>query len=452
MGKPTKFKQWLRKLAIKTLFPVDQNRGWIPIVQESFLGAFQTDTTVSLENALTHPTVYACVSQIAYDIGKLRLGLTKQDNNGISVPAQNSKITPVLLRPNKFQTRQKFIESWLISLLTNGNTYVLKARNENGTVVALYILAPNKVEPLIAENGDVFYRLKKDRISQVNVDIDAIPAYEIIHDTMLTLFHPLVGVPPLYAGTLAIAQGLAIQEHSANFFENKAQPGGILTAPGHIRKETAEAIQTAWQTGYSGDNTGKIAVLGDGLKYESMAQTAEESELTLQLAYSDEKICSIFKVPPYKVHVGKAPAYEHYETLDRKYYSDCLQARIESIETLLDEGLSVPARYGTQFNLDDLLKMDFKLQMETQAIGVKGGFVAPDEARRKINYAPVKGGDTPYMQQQNFSLAALDERDKTNPLAASITVPTKENEQEEEEAQKFLLTLRTKSNISGVDE
>lgn len=452
MKKPTKFKQWLRRLAVKTLFPVDQSRGWIPIVQESFLGAFQTDTTVTLDTALTHPTVYACISQIAYDIGKLGLRLTKLDAHGISVPTKNERISKVLKRPNKFQTRQKFIESWLISLLTYGNTYVLKARDAKSKVIGLYILAPNKVEPLIADNGDVFYRLRKDRISRVNIDIDAVPAYEIIHDTMVTLFHPLVGIPPLYAGTLAVAQGLAIQNYSANFFENNAKPSGILTAPGHIKKETAEAIQTAWQTGYAGENAGKIAVLGDGLKYEAMTQTAEESELSSQLAYSDEKICSIFKVPPYKVHVGKAPTYEQYETLDRKYYSDCLQSRIEAIETLLDEGLFIPADHGTKFNLDDLLKMDFKLQMETQAVGVKGGFLAPDEARKKINYAPVEGGDTPYMQQQNYSLAALNKRDKTNPLAVQPNAPTKETEQEEEEAQKFLIALRTKSSLIGVDE
>lgn len=441
-----------RKTVSKNLSLVDESRGWIPVIHEPTLGAFQRNEPVVLSNALSHPTVYACISQIAYDIGKLRLNLTKKDNNDIATVTQHSTITPLLRRPNHFQTRQKFIELWLTSLLTYGNTYTLKARNTNGTVVALYILDPTKIEPLVSEDGAIFYRLKKDRLTQVPKDIIAIPAYEIIHDTMITLFHPLIGVSPLYAASRTINQSLAIQEHSEYFFENRAQPGGILTAPGHIKKDTADAIRAAWATRYSGENAGKIAVLGDGLKYDSMSENAEDSQLVEQLQWSDEKICSVFKVPPYKVYVGKQPTYEQSESLDRAYYSGCLQRHIESIESLLDEGLSVPANQGTQFVIEDLLKMDIALKMRTQAEGVKGGFIAPNEARRKFNYSPVQGGDTPYMQQQNFSLAALDERDKTNPLAVSDPEPaiSAVDEAEEAEGQKWIMSLQLKDNLIEV--
>jgi len=447
MKKPNRVKQWLRRLAIKTLFPVDQSRGWVSIIHESFLGAFQTHTPLSLNNSLSHPTVYACVSQIAYDVGKLRLSITKEDENGIPLKTNYVPYTSLLKKPNKYQTRQKFIESWLVSLLTYGNTYALKGRGEDRKVKELHILDPNKIEPLISEDGSVFYKIKKDRLAKVSKDIEAIPAYEIIHDTAITLFHPLIGVSPLYAADLATQQGLAIQNHSTSFFENMAKPSGLLTAPGHIKKDVADRIVAAWQDGYSGKNTGKIAVLGDGLEYKQMSENATDSELVGQLQWSDEKICSTFKVPPYKVHVGKLPTYEHTETLDRKYYSDCLQRYIESIESLLDAGLGLPDEYGTQFNLDDLIRMDFKLQMETQAIGVKGGFLAPDEARRKLNYVPVKGGHTPYMQQQNFSLEALNSRDKTNPLVKVQKKPKPPPETDETE--KFLYTL-IKKDIPGV--
>lgn len=416
-------------------------------MQESTLGAFQRHETVELGSALSHPTVYACVTQIAYDIGKLGLSLTQKDSNGIHKPIDNKKISRLLRKPNQYQIRQKFIESWQISLHMYGNTYALKGRDATGSVTELHILDYNKVEPLVSEDGRVFYGVKKDSLPGIYKDIEAIPAYEIIHDTMITLFHPLIGVPPIYAGSLSIQQGLSIQDYSANFFENKAQPGGILTAPGSISREKGDQIRDAWQSRFSGDNAGKIAVLGDGLKYEAMAQTAEDSQLIDQLKWSDEKICSVFKVPPYKVHVGKMPTYQESETLDRKYYSDCLQSRIESIEALLNEGLSLPDNQSMMFNLDDLMRMDFYLKMKTYGQGVKDGILAPDEARFKINHGPVKGGHTPYMQQQNYSLAALDERDKTNPLA--VQVPPPAPEPEPDETDKFLYEL-IKKDIPGV--
>lgn len=35
----------------------------------------------------------------------------------------------------------------------------------------------------------------------------------------------------------------------------------------------------------------------------------------------------------------------------------------------------------------------------------------PDEARAKFGLEPVDGGDTPYLQQQNFALSSLAKRD-----------------------------------------
>lgn len=442
---------WLQKkiadFMVKTLSSVDSSRGWVPIFQESYLGAFQADDPLAVSDALAHPTVYSCITQIASDIGKMRLRLM-EISSGIWSETSSVAFSPVLRKPNHFQTRQKFIENWVISKLTWGNTYVLKIRDERKVVIALYVLDPSKTQPLIADNGSVFYQVRKDALTHIKEDV-VIPASEIIHDTMECLFHPLVGVPPLYAAALATTQGLAMQRNSARFFQNNSQPGGILTAPGHIKNETAERLKTHWSENYTGDNSGKLAILGDGLKYEPLAVTAKDSNLVDQLKWSDEKVCSVYKVPPYKVHVGPAPTYQESETLDRKYYSDCLQRLIESIESLLDIGMSLPTKYGTEFDIDDLMRMDFSLKVNTTVEAVKGSVYTPNEGRKRLNKKPVKGGDTLYMQQQNYSIAALDERDRNKPFEKAdetIVKPTPVNNEPEEpdQSDKFLYLINRK--------
>jgi hypothetical protein len=47
--------------------------------------------------------------------------------------------------------------------------------------------------------------------------------------------------------------------------------------------------------------------------------------------------------------------------------------------------------------------------------------MSPNEARRRINLGAVKGGASPYLQQQNFSLAALDKRDRDDPFSKPAT-------------------------------
>ena len=57
------------------------------------------------------------------------------------------------------------------------------------------------------------------------------------------------------------------------------------------------------------------------------------------------------------------------------------------------------------------------------AVGVGSAIYSPDEARQRVELPTVKGGASPYLQQQNFSLAALAERDANQPFAKPTPAP-----------------------------
>ena len=53
-----------------------------------------------------------------------------------------------------------------------------------------------------------------------------------------------------------------------------------------------------------------------------------------------------------------------------------------------------------------------------------GGLLSPNEARKKYQgFGPVDGGDTPYLQQQNYGLSALAKRDANDPFAKPKPAP-----------------------------
>jgi len=235
-------------------------------------------------------------------------------------------------------------------------------------------------------------------------------------------WHPLCGVPPLIAAYGPALNALKIGQSSSSFFRNKAIPGGVLSAPGEIKQATAQRLKEYWQTEFAGDNAGKIAVLGDGLKFEPMGASAQASQLVEQIGSTAQMVCSAFGVPAYMVGVGPAPAYNNIEALNQQYYSQCLQKYFEAIELLCDEGLGLTAVtnrvLGTEFNLDDLLRMDTMTMIEAIDKAVKAGVMKPNEGRARLNYGPVEGGDAAYLQQQNFSLEALAKRDaKDDPFS-----------------------------------
>lgn len=391
---------------------VANNRGgWFPFVREGFAGAWQKNVEIRQDDILSYHAVYSCITLISSDIAKLRVKLVEADASGIWSEARSSDRLKVLTKPNKIQTRIQFFESWLLSKLTRGNAYILKGRDASGLVNSMHVLDPSLVQPMIADDGSIYYQLNADNIAGLHEPL-LVPAREIIHDRFNCLFHPLMGVSPLYACGLAATQGLHIQENSVRFFSKGATAPGVLTAPGEITNETAERLKAHWEAEYSGaDNAGKVAVLGDGLKYERMGMSAVDSQLIDQLKWTAEVVCSVFHVPPYMIGVGQMPTYNNIQALNQQYYSQCLQSLIEAAELCLDEGLELEPDTGTEFDLDGLLRMDTATLIEAEAKAVGAGIKSPDEARKRMDLKPVAGGDTPYLQQQNYSLAALAKRD-----------------------------------------
>jgi HK97 family phage portal protein len=412
---------------------VNQTDGWYSIIREPYTGAWQRNDEWTTQSVVAHSAIYTCITLIASDIGKLRLRLVEQDANGIWSEIDVAAFSPVLRKPNHFQTRIQFYESWAMSKLQHGNTYVLLDRDDRGVVRGMYMLDPRRVAALIAPDGSVFYRLKKDELSGVEEDEVTVPSTDMIHDRMNCLFHPLIGTSPIMAAGMAAHIGLTIEKNNAALFGNDSSPPGILTAPGVIDQPTAEAMVARWHA----RDRGKIAVLGNGLAYTPLRVSAAESQMIEQLKWSAETVAACFHVPAFKIGAGQMPSNQNGELLNQIYYSDCLQSHLEQIELCLDEALGLPKLgYGVEFDIDSLLRMDQATQVRTLVEGLKGLY-SPDEARAKIDLGPVPGGATPYLQQQNYSLAALDERDRNDPWGLNkpepVPQPPKQEAEPEEE-------------------
>ncbi len=329
--------------------------GWTSLFQavaEPFSGAWQQGVKADPEAVLSFHAVFACISLISQDIAKMRLRLMQTDAHGIRRETRRGDIARLCRRPNAQQNRIQFFELWLNAKLRHGNTVVLKIRNARGQIKELRILDWSRVEPLVADDGEVFYRITPDRNCGITEAV-TVPAREVIHDRFNCFFHPLIGLPPVYAAGLAATQGHHIQENSTSFFRNGGRPSGVIEIPGSITEENAKKLKSNWDSGYTGENAGKTAILSNGAKYNPTTFSPVDAQTVEQLKMTAEIVCSVFRVPAYKIGVGQPPSSDNVEALEQQYYSQCLQTLIESIELLLDEALP---RDGRDYDPDVLQK------------------------------------------------------------------------------------------------
>lgn len=89
----------------------------------------------------------------------------------------------------------------------------------------------------------------------------------------------------------------------------------------------------------------------------------------------------------------------------------------------LRTGTTTGRMLGVGLDLDGLLRMDTASQMETLTKGVRGGVLTPNGARRKLDEKPLEGGDTIYMQHQDYPIEKVYNRTDLDAPAPSAPPP-----------------------------
>lgn len=386
------------------------------VPHEPFAGAWQRNVECANgagPNILAYGAVYSCINIISSDVSRLPLRVLRLSEKGNREPHVNSPYFRLMLTPNGFQTMQQFLQHYMCSKLITGNTYVLLLRDSRGVVNEMYVLDPRRVQVLVTEEGDIYYRLAQDPVNGVDREL-TVPARDILHDRMSPFWSPLVGVSPLFSAAVTAMMGARIQMNSEQFFANMSRTSGVLVTPNKMEAATAKRLQAEWEQNYSGKGLGRTAVLTNGLDYKPLGYVnANEATLVDQLRWSNENIGQIYRVPNHKLGGINKTTFRNAEQMAREYYNDCLAYHLESIENCFDRALGLSGT-GTEieFDLRSMFRMETDARYTAHHVALNAGFKSINEVRAEEDLPPVKGGEEPRVQMQNIPLSV-------DPLAAS---------------------------------
>jgi HK97 family phage portal protein len=311
-----------------------------------------------------------------------------------------------------------------LSKLLHGNTYVLKGRDDRGVVNTLYVLDPGRVKVLVAPDGSVYYELQGNDLAGVASDAQPIvlPAREIIHDRFNCVFHPLMGIPPLYAISGAVTQAQAIQASSTTFFAKGGRPAGVLIAPTKLDDASAARIKER----IANFKTGEILIAELGMKYESIDANAADQQLIAQLGWTEEKVAAVYRMPISILNSSKQPPYANAEASQLQYKSQCLEPHLNSLAATLAAGLELPLYLTLEFDDTLLIWMDTATRTTAAKNAIVSG-LSPNEVRATYyGVGPVKGGDLPFLQMQNQPIDVLADPPPPAPPPMPPPVPDPE--------------------------
>lgn len=351
---------------------------------------------VTPANALRCPSVMAPIRLLSGTLSVLPAELFVRTSDGSRQRADNTPLYDLIhARPNPWQTSAQFRRVMTERLLAWGNAYARIIRP--GAPTELRPMHPDRVWPYRGSDGQVWYR----HLPRTG------PAETLAADEVLHLrYGPsrddegLEAQSPIDLNRETIALAMAATEYLSRLFANAATPRGVLTMPGIVDEATAKKTRAQWEERYGGlNNAHRIAILDGGMDFKSLSMNNQEVQfLELYRQISSEIATKIFGIPAHLVGDNSKESSwgTGIEQMSIGYVQHTVQPILEEWEQSLDASLltsSSRRQFFFEFNVDGLLRGDFKSRMEGYALMIQWGLSTPNEIRRLMNLAPSAGGD-----------------------------------------------------------
>lgn len=377
-----------------------------------FMGNSTSGKRVNERTAMQMTAVYACVRILAESIAGLPLHLYRYTDNSGKEKAVDHPLYFILHdEPNPEMTSFVFRETLMTHLLLWGNAYAQIVRNGKGEILGLYPLMPDRMTVDRDSAGKLYYRYNasSDESPETGRGEVILTPTEVFHIPGLG-FDGLVGYSPIAMAKNAIGMAIACEEYGARFFQNGATPGGIIEHPGKLTDPAA--VRDSWNQSFGGSvNSGKVAVLEEGMKYTPISISPNEAQFLETRKFQIDEIARIFRVPPHMVGDLEKSSFSNIEQQSLEFVKYTLAPWIarweQSISRLLLLG-DEKTQYFAKLNVDGLLRGDYQSRMSGYATARQNGWMSANDIREleNLDRIPTEDGGDLYLINGNMTRLA----------------------------------------------
>ncbi len=339
------------------------------------------------------PNVRTCIDFIARNIAQLGLHVFRRVSDTDRQRLHDHPLAILLNKPNPSTTRYRLIESMLIDFGIFANSYWLKLSQEKGlsglvrippeTVTVYGYLTPTRYQVDLLNRATLYFEPD-----------------QMVHFRGHNPLDTTVGLSPMETLRRILAEEYAMGQYREHFWQNAARMNGIIERP----KDAPEWSDTAhrrfleeFAALYNGeDNSGKTALLEDGMTWKQVSFSAQESEYLSARKLTREECARSFHIPLTMVGILDHATFSNIKDQHKQLYQDCLGPLLAMIEQeialqLLSDFEDTENVY-LEFNIQEKLQGDFEEQTKSLQSAIGRPYMTANEGRAKLNL-PSRGGD-----------------------------------------------------------
>lgn len=349
-------------------------------------------------SALSNVTYFTCLKMLSETMGKLPLKILRHTGTQGVVEVYEHPLWQTLHdRPNRYMNASCFWSLMEYNRNHYGNGYAWIVSGKGGKT-ELYPMEPWNVElwydniKLLSETEALWYRYTASNGQVVMIPYDC-----VLHVRNFATSSGLTGksVREVLADTIdgnVKAQRLLNKMYD-NGFAGKAaiQYTGELSAENE--KRFIKGIEKYIKGEYKAEGIDMLIPLPYMAKIESLSNVRLADSQFLELKqYSAVQIAAAFGIKPVQIGDYTKASYASAEAQQLAFLVDTLLFIIKQYEEeinfkLLDGG------FYSKFNVDVILRADYRTKIETLREAVNSGQMTLNEARAKNDRSAMPGGD-----------------------------------------------------------
>ena len=338
----------------------------------------------------TQPNIRTCVDFLARNIAQLGLHVFERASDTDRRRLTDDPLAVLLAKPNPWTTTYRLIESLMGDLGVYFNAYWLN-KSDRGQAYLLRIpphlvtvygnLAPHRYE--IDLGGQILRPESGD----------------LIHFRGYNPDDATKGLSPLETLRRILAEEHSMGDYREKFWQNSARMSGIIERPAEApewQPAARERFKSEFEALYSGiDNSGKTAILEEGMTWKEAMFNAQESEYMAGRKLTREECARAYHIPLPMVGILENATYSNITEQHKNLYQDSLGPWLAMIEQ--DIGLHlIPGLAGddvyVEFNIAEKMQGSFEEQIKALQSAVGRPWMTANEARARQNM-PQLGGD-----------------------------------------------------------
>jgi phage portal protein BeeE len=263
--------------------------------------------------------------------------------------------------PNQWQDSMQWHEMMTAHAIMWGNGYSEIVPGRRGFADQLIPLNPMRMEVQLSGDGRlryVYLLQNGEKKTYLQDDIFHIKGFG----------YGIMGLSLLSAMQETLGIALATEEHAGRYFGNAA----VASVSKHH----------------------SVMVLEEGMKWNQISLSNVDSQMLESRKYHINEIARWLRLPPHLIGDLEKATFDNISEQDLEFVKYAMLPWIKRWEHAHQTQLiTVPQTFFAEYNLDALLRADYKTRMEGHQIAINNGIINRNEARELENRNPYPGGE-----------------------------------------------------------